>query len=241
MSLQVLHSQQQILDARQALIARRLSHVEPQWMSAMRRFLQRVRLELPPPMGDRLKSWDVLSTIDFLQGAVPKDAPVLDIGCFASESILALHDAGFSNLTGIDLNPGVRKMKYAQHVDYRVADFLENGLSEDSYNAITAISVIEHGFQPRRLAAEIARLLKPGGYFVASFDYWPDKIDTSGIRIFDLEWLIFSKDDVVRFVSECATHGLRPAGELSFDAGPPVIHQGRFHYTFAWMVLRKQS
>ena len=64
---------------------------------------------------------------------------------------------------------------------------------DGSFGAITAISVIEHGFESARLLREISRLLRPGGYFVASFDYWPEKVDTTGIDIFGMDWTIFSR------------------------------------------------
>jgi SAM-dependent methyltransferase len=49
-----------------------------------------------------------------------------------------------------------------------------------SFSCITSISVIEHGFDGSRLVREVSRLLVRGGYFIASFDCWPEKIDSSG-------------------------------------------------------------
>ncbi len=37
--------------------------------------------------------------------APPVDQPVLDLGCGAGRHLIALHEAGFSDLTGIDLSP----------------------------------------------------------------------------------------------------------------------------------------
>ncbi len=36
-------------------------------------------------VGDELKSWDVLKTVQFLQKNVGKNSSVLDIGAYASE------------------------------------------------------------------------------------------------------------------------------------------------------------
>jgi len=64
------------------------------------------------------------------------------------------------------------------------------------FSAITAISVIEHGFESDRLLAEVSRLLKVGGYFIVSVDYWKDKISTDGLTAFGMDWMIFSREDL---------------------------------------------
>src|SRR5439155_13891265 len=91
-----------------------------------------------------------------------------------------LHNLHYSNLTGIDLNPDVKKMPHADAVRYEVANFMHTQFKNEEFQAISAISVIEHGFNSHQLLAEISRLLRPGGYFVTSFDYWPNKVDTGG-------------------------------------------------------------
>ena len=126
-------------------------------------------------VGDVIKSWDVLKTANFLRDRLPPETPVLDIGAYASEILSVLHRMKYSNLTGVDLNPRIKEMPFADHIRYEVADFMATPFPDGSFGAITAISVIEHGFQSERLLREISRLLRPGGYFIASFDYWPEK------------------------------------------------------------------
>jgi SAM-dependent methyltransferase len=241
MTLRVLQHQRQIEDARRELVSRGISHVEPQWVTTLKRKARRFGLPAPDSTGDRIKSWDVLSSVDFIRQHLSPQDPVLDIGCYSSELILALHDLGFSKLAGIDLNPKVASMKYADAIDYRFGNFLEAPYPDESFKAITAISVIEHGFDAPRLAREISRLLQPGGYFIASFDYWPTKIDTRDVKIFGLDWLIFSRQDVARFLEECKSFGLASLGDLQFDSAEAVIQQSRFNYTFAWMALEKRT
>jgi hypothetical protein len=99
--------------------------------------------------------------------------------------------------------------------------------------------VMEHGFDGERLAAAVSRWLRPGGCFLASFDYWPQRIDTSQARLFGLSWTIFSREDIASFLAVAARHGLRPDGEVRLDVDAPVIHFERRDYTFGWMALRK--
>ena len=107
--------------------------------------------------------------------------------------------------------------------------------------AITSVSVIEHGFDEQSLLKEMSRLLVPGGYFIASFDYWPEKIDTSEIKYFGMDWKIFSKEEVTNFITEAANYGLFPVGEMMPDSKKKPIECGGKRYTFAWLVLTKSG
>jgi SAM-dependent methyltransferase len=190
-------------------------------------------------VGDAIKSWDVLKTAAFIRKRLPPETPVLDVGSYASEILSVLHRMGYSNLAGVDLNPRIMEMPFPGPIRYGVADFMATSFPNESFGAITAISVIEHGFRSERLLREISRLLRPGGYFIASFDYWPEKVDTTGIDIFGMDWRIFSKAEVLAFIEEARAYGLSPCGEIDLEEGEKVIHWGGKDYTFAWLVLRK--
>jgi len=191
-------------------------------------------------VGDVIKSWDVLKTANFLRDRLPRETPILDVGAYASEILSVLHRMKFSNLTGVDLDPRTKEMPFAEHIRYEVADFMATPFPEGSFGAITAISVIEHGFDSERLLREISRLLRPGGFFIASFDYWPEKVDTAGIDIFGMEWRIFSKAEVLAFIEEARAYGLSPCGEIDLEGGEKVIRWGGKDYTFAWLALEKK-
>lgn len=242
MSLEVLKSKSQIESARKELGKRGISQIEKASSSGFRDLLQRAGLaKRRPAIGDYLKSWDVLETVKFLEAHADKSAPILDIGCYASEIIVSLHDAGFTNLTGVDLNPDLSLMPHGDSIRYTKGDFMDTPFPDASFQAITSISVIEHGYDAPKLTKEMARLLAPGGYFVASFDYWPDKIDTGATRFFDMDWLIFSRDAVADLIAEAEKVGLHPAGRLNFDAGDKAIAHGGYDYTFAWLALQKRG
>lgn len=237
MSMQVLHSRQQIRAARKELKRRGLSAVG----SPLARMLHGMGLSSGVCLGDTLKSWDVLRTVDFIVGHLPRDAAILDIGCYASEMLPVLHGASFSNLAGADLNPRVEEMPHGDAINYTVTDFMATPFADESFAAITAISVIEHGYEEQRLLAEVSRLLKPGGYFLASFDYWPEKIVTNGIKFFDMSWQIFSRAEAEQLVETAAGLGLSPVGELHTEADDRPISCAGKDYTFAWLVLQKAS
>lgn len=235
MTMQVLLTNDQILQARRAMESRGISALD----SPMRGLMRRLRLVPGVGVGDRVKSWDVLFAVEFIEKHVGKDEPLADIGCYASEMLICLHRLGYRRLTGIDLNPRVRDMPHAGAVRYEIGNFMKTPFPDGAFKAITSISVIEHGFSPQALLSEMSRLLQPGGFFIASFDYWPEKIDTAGTKFFGMDWLIFSRADVERFVASAANFGLHPTGELRFAAQDRAIRCAGQAYTFAILVLRK--
>lgn len=202
------------------------------------------RLRPSPFRSDPLKSWDILRTLDAILAEVPRDAPVLDVGSFASAIPPALAGAGYTAVSGIDLDPRVTEMPAADRVDYVVGDLMETEWPDGRFAAITAISVIEHGFDADRLLAEAARLLVPGGLFLFSTDYWPEKIDTSDTPLFGMEWTIFSAPEIEDLVQRGRVHGLAPGAEPGLaprDVGdPPIDFAGR-RYTFLQGALARDG
>ncbi len=238
MTMKVLQNKSQISKARGELIKKKVSHLDLV-NTKLKSILRRLRIINGLVVGDFLKSWDVLETVNFIENNIQKNEPILDIGCYASEILLALHKLDYSDLTGMDLNPNLLAMPFQDSIKYETSDFLDTIFEDNSFKVITAISVIEHGLNQNKLLQEMSRILKPGGYFIASFDYWPDKINTDGIKFFKMDWKIFSKNEVLNFVGEAATHGLAPVGELEFNGNEMVIDCAGKKYTFGWLVLVK--
>jgi len=235
--VEVLKSRTDIELARRELNRRQLSFTSPWW----KRLARKASLWNGIDIGDQIKSWDVLKTVHFIEKNVPRSASILDLGAFASELPCILHKLNYSNVVGVDLNPDVRNMPYARSVRYEVADFMHTRFANESFDVITAISVIEHGYNAQALLRELSRLLRVGGYFVASFDYWPEKIKSDGIMIFGMDWRIFSEQEVRSFVQEAREYGLILPGEIDLDSAERAITCAGRDYTFAWLVLRKDA
>ena len=236
MAMHVLQEKQQIDNARQELLHKGASLVD----SPLRSFLRKFGLVHGVAVGDMVKSWDLLTTINFLETHVKKNEPVLDIGSYASEVLVVLHKLGYLNLTGADLNPDLQKMPYQDVIRYEITNFMHTKFSNASFKAITSISVIEHGFDGPSLLKEMSRLLMPGGYFTASVDYWSDKIDTSDTKFFGMDWKIFSRDEIIAFIDEAADYGLFPVGQMMHEGKDMPIDCAGKQYTFAWLALEKR-
>ena len=235
MGVEVLTKSAENVRARAEMRRRGLDSVTPFFSKV----LHKTRLIKGVNVGDLKKSWDVLKTVEFIEQNVSKTSPVLDIGAYASEVLCSLHMLGFGNLTGIDLNPRLAYMPYSGTIKYIAGDFMQTTFADESFRAVTAISVFEHGFSGATILREMSRLLEPGGYLIGSTDYWPDKIDTSGMSMFGMDWKIFSKEELLSFVDEAANYGLTPVGQLNFEASEKVVTCLQRQYTFAWFAFRK--
>jgi SAM-dependent methyltransferase len=235
--LQVLQSQQHIDYARQQMVTKNISVVE----SFAGKIARKLHLSNHLPVGDVIKSWDVLTSVMAIEQRHNKDSRILDIGAYCSEVPVALSLMGYKKVHAIDLNPDIKQMPCNDSVAYAVGNFMQTPYPDAHFDVLTAISVIEHGYLPEQLFAEISRLLKPGGEFMASFDYWPEKINTGNTTFFGMSWLIFSKQDVDEMLRIAAHHGLEPVGSLDFEANQHPIECLGFDYTFAWLNLRKKS
>jgi SAM-dependent methyltransferase len=237
MAMEVLQNRGQIRRARQELVEKGASLIS----SPLTGFLRRIGFVDGINVGDNIKSWDVLSILNFIEGHVQKNEPILDIGCYASEVIVALHKIGYTSLTGVDLNPQIDQMPHGDSIRYEIVNFKQTKFENASFRAITSTSVIEHGFDRQALLGEMSRLLKPGGYFIASFDYWPEKIDTTGVKLFGMDWEIFSRRDVADLIEDARVHGLAPVGDLHYDGQEATVKYGDRKYTFGWLALEKKN
>ncbi len=232
---QALNDTKQIEMARNELQKRGISAMTPEWQKKLRRF----RLMSGINLGDNLKSWDVLKTVEFIEKNVSKDGAILDHGAFASEVPAILHKMGYKNIHGIDMDPNIVNMPYADHIKYTVGNFYTAPYEPNTFSAITSISVIEHGFDADKLFGTVSKLLVSGGYFVGSFDYWPSGIDTSNEKLFGMSWTIFSANQVKDFLKVAEKYGLSLIGQSDFEVSNPPIKYLNHDYTFGWIVLKK--
>jgi SAM-dependent methyltransferase len=237
----VLLRQSQILSAERQLVDRRLvGYAGPRQgaIEAIRRVLRlRGTTNYKP---DPRKSWDVLRSIEAITTTVDRDEAVLDMGSVGCAVLPALHGLGYRRLFGVDLNPRVRDMPHATEIHYEIGDLTATDFNAGQFAAITAVSVIEHGVSEDALLREVARLLRPGGIFIFSTDYWPEKVDTSGIALFDLPWRVFSAQEIEAFLRGAQAYRLVPAsdpGETLRTVEQRPIHFANRSYTFLYGVL----
>jgi len=110
---------------------------------------------------------------DALLKFVDSEAAVLDIGCGTGLSGAALREAGFTDVSGTDVNPEMLAIAAKAGI-YRqtwLTDLTDPFPFEPgTYAAIAAIGVIGVGAAPASLLADALRALAPGGHLVFSYN-----------------------------------------------------------------------
>jgi hypothetical protein len=112
-------------------------------------FLYLLRFRKPAEKVAVNKSWDVLSILQLIEKYKPnKDALIYDMGSYNCEIPLALWWRGYRNIMAADFNPIGRVINwYGNKIQFRNENFYKSTVTPHSLDVITALSVIEHGFE----------------------------------------------------------------------------------------------
>ncbi len=102
-----------------------------------------------------------------LSGLKP-GARVLDLGCGSGTFTGLLAERGY-DAAGLDISPkliALARHKFPQ-IDFHEGDAENTPFDAESFDGVLLSGLIHHFPDPRRLVAEVYRLLKRGGHFVA--------------------------------------------------------------------------
>ena len=102
---------------------------------------------------------------------------VLDIGCATGALLAVLKNRGWA-VKGVEISGPQAAHCRKQGLDVSALPLEENRFPDRSFDVVLASHVIEHLNDPMSFAAEVFRILKPGGYFfvttpnIGSFQAW---------------------------------------------------------------------
>lgn len=208
------------------------------------------RLRLPLHR-DLPKNWDALGAVGAILELVDdgtRSARVMDAGSARYSPVLPwLRLYGFGaapgSLIGINLEFGDQVTR--DGVVFRYGDVTDTGLPAGHLDAITCMSVIEHGVPLEGFLAESARLLRSGGILCVSTDYDQDPPDTTGKVIYGSQVHIFSPQEIRDLVETADRHGLELVGTLddaTLSHTERPVHWSRvdLDYTFILLTFRKR-
>jgi SAM-dependent methyltransferase len=238
--MEVLQNYKQVVDARKKLIEKNISFIDSTFVIRLKNILRKLGFKKQISIGDVNKSWDILIFIQFIENNISKNDPILDIGCYCSEFVVALDALGYKKLSAVDLNPGIAYMPAQNRINYEVSDFMNYKPKVKNFRAISAISVLEHGFDQKRFLESMSKILMTNGYLFISFDYWDKKIDTSKTKLFDMEWTIFSRREVRKIIEEAKAFNLFQVNEPSFECDEKAITHVGYKYTFGQIIFKKK-
>lgn len=162
------------------------------------------------------KNWDIAIICQQL-----KDGDLLDMG---SNGSFILQNASMLGIKGKKNGIDLGKPDYDEGtIEYTKGDLMNTPYGNNSFDTITCLSVIEHEVDYNLLAKECSRLLRKGGTLYITFDYWNPKVDTTGIKLYDLSWNILDKEDVHSLVKAFEDNGFN-TGLIDWETNEAVIN-----------------
>jgi len=186
------------------------------------------------------KNWDHLAAVTTILANTNNSARILDAGAEIYSNVLpALFLYGYRDLFGINL--GFPDPTRRGPIRYIPGDLTRTPYPDAHFDAITCLSVIEHGVPLPDYFREMYRLLKPGGLLITSTDYYPTPIDTSGKFAHGTPIKIFSQSEIQAALDLARSVGFETTGDLDLECTEKPIRWEQFglDYTFVLFTLRK--
>ncbi len=207
-------------------------------VSSRRAFEQVVSSGLPPH-GDAPKNWDSLYALGKVLENTSHNGKVLDAGATLYSRILPwLYLFGYRDLTGI--NPIFGKTIRRGPIRYENGNVTATRFSDNTFDVITCLSVIEHGVDVEEYLRECFRILKPGGLLVTSTDYYATSIETAGMTAYGVPIHIFDKNEIIELLEKARQIGFS-VPELDLNCEEKVVRWASYdlEYTFLVFKLKK--
>ncbi|WP_348267494.1 methyltransferase domain-containing protein [Edaphobacter paludis] len=196
---------------------------------------------LPLHRGDE-KNWDHLAAVFAILGSTTTSARVLDAGAeFYSNVLPTLFAYGYRNLYGINLSFTGEARRGP--IRYLHGDITQTSFADGYFDAVSCMSVIEHGVPLEGYLREMHRVLKPGGLLITSTDYYPTAIDTRGKMAHGAAIKVFTKAEIQEILRLAEQIGFESTGPVDLDCSERPVRWEQFglEYSFVIFTLRKKA
>jgi SAM-dependent methyltransferase len=210
-----------------------------------------------------IKSWDTYKMIKMISYA-KRDSYILDVGCYESPILPMSKRLGFINLYGCDLvlnsdhNPTFTNSSSLEyHEDYKpiiemyndtsyqlsIRNIEDTNYSDQMFDYVTSLSVIEHGVNIEKYFREMSRIIKSNGYLLTSTDYWPDKlVNNKNVLSNGTPDNIFSRYEIENLLEIADKNGLKLIEPIDFEYKDKVVRWDSIglDFTFIFFAMRKE-
>ncbi len=191
---------------------------------------------------DLPKNWDSLAALDSILSHTNYEAKILDAGAEIYSVILPwLYLYGYRNLQGINLvfNREIQRGP----ITYNYGNITQTDFPDRDFDAITCLSVIEHGVDLTAYFKEMSRLLKPGGILITSTDYYADSIDTKNQVAYGVPIHIFNREEILEAFKIAETFDLYLTTDIDLECQEKVVNWKDYNldYTFIVFTMQKKA
>lgn len=187
------------------------------------------------------KNWDHLAAIFTLLESTPPPARILDAGAELYSNVLpALFLAGYRDLYGLNL--AFTDKARRGPIRYEPGDLTASRFPDGFFDAVTCLSVIEHGVPLAAYFREMHRILRPGGLLITSTDYYPTPINTHGQSAHGAPVKIFTRPEIESFLDLALASGFDLTSPVNLDCSqrPVYWREVDLRYTFLFFTLQKR-
>ena len=148
---------------------------------------------------------------------------------------------GYKNLTvgNLVFDKKIRR----GNIVYEHSDITRTKFSNGFFDAVTCLSVIEHGVDLDAYFKEMSRIIRDGGILITSTDYYDAPIDTKGQEAFGVPIHVFTRDEIAQALELATQCGFSLVSPLELGSAEKVVHWKQYdlRYTFIVFSLQKTS
>ena len=194
-----------------------------------------------PPASHVTKNWDALAALELILKNTKRSARIFDAGGERYSVILPwLGLYGYRKL--IAGNTVFTAREKVGPIVYEHVDITQTRYPSESFDAVTCLSVIEHGVDLKRYFSEMARIIAPGGLLITSTDYWETPVDTRDQSAYGVPIHIFTRLEIEAALQLAQEAGFTALQEPDLKVTDRVVHWEKpdLRYTYAIISLRKE-
>jgi len=187
------------------------------------------------------KNWDSLIALNIITQNIDKSAVILDAGGEKTSLIIFwLYQLGYSNLKLLNLTFNKRIKR--GDIEFIPGDLTKTPFPNNYFDAITCISVIEHGVDEIKYFKEMHRILKKGGLLITSIHYWENEIDRINGLAYNNPIYVYNKTSVRNLLEKALRQGFILFGpEVDLNCQNKVVKWKKFNLDFTFLIFSLQK
>ncbi len=122
-------------------------------------------------------------------------------------------------------------------ITYEKADVTRTNYRASRFDAVSCLSVIEHGIEMDAYFREMSRILKPGGLLITSTDYWETPVDAKGHSAYGVPVHVWTRNEIEAGIKMAETHGLVLTAPLDLRSSDRVIHWQQYDLRYTFLIF----